>query len=100
MLEKQRGKKHKCVGRDMLIYNAQTPKARDAGVLAPLYPSRRVWFLGLLAQKQKDFRWSTTGSPRDGIGCSFKLSNFFWKRITSKIKSVPKVFFFVDFRME
>ncbi|OWV23065.1 hypothetical protein B7991_02540 [Fibrobacter sp. UWB3] len=26
---------------------------------------------------QKDFRWSTTGSPRDGIGCSFKLSNFF-----------------------
>ena len=38
-------------------------------------PSRFVF--DPLGQKQKDFRWSTTGSPRDGIGCSFKLSNFF-----------------------
>ena len=36
-------KKHKCVGRESLIYNAKTPKARDAGVLTPLYPSRSIW---------------------------------------------------------
>jgi len=49
---------------------------------------------GLWPITQKDSRWSTTGSPRDGIGCSFKLRYFFQKRITSKIKSVLEVFFF------
>ena len=82
--------KLKCVGRfrlggrnDVEKKRLQGERCRDACI--PISePSRLVY--EPKANIQKDSRWSTTGSPRDGIGCSFKLRYFFLKAYHFKNK--------------
>lgn len=46
---------------------------------------------------KKDFRLFPNESPKDGIGCSLNIPKKMAERITSKIKSVLKLFYLRKF---